>query len=342
MASSKTNVTLKYPEKLPFAEKGPSVGDSYQPRAADYVKFSRYSFKGGGGAQYFNVPDNASKSNKSLITSAYIAMPNSLSVDYGAAYNQTNLGALGRAATGALAGKDGAEVAKALQQAADAGLPESAFNNLAQGVQGVGNLLALNTQGVDANSLMAISQGKVLNPYSEQVFNGVGFRQFQFNFKMVATSEKEAQSIQDILEMFKVGMLPSYAGGDSGEGGGLGGLLSESSAAQRFLSVPDKFLIEFKRIHEGSLTAESLDHFKIDFCVLTGMSVNYTPDGQYVAIKSNRLAKKYRAANKISNGSDANVVKGQSPNVIFEPAVEISLSFTETSIVTQEKALVGY
>lgn len=323
-------------------ERGPSSGDSFIPQTADYVKFSRYSFNSSGGAQYFNVPDNQSKSNKSLVTSAYIAMPNNLSVDYGAAYNQANLGALGRAATGALAGKDGAEVASALQQAADAGLPESAFNNLAQGIQGVGGLLGLNTGGVDANTLMAVSQGKVLNPYSEQVFNGVGFRTFSFDFKMVATSEKEAQSIQDILEMFKVGMLPAYAGGDSGQGGSLGGLLSESSAAQRFLSVPDKFLIEFKRISEGSLSAESLDHFKVDFCVLTGMSVNYTPDGQYVAIKSQRLRKKYREANKLSNGSTSNVVSGQAPNTIFVPAVQVNLSFTETSIVTQEKAIVGY
>jgi hypothetical protein len=270
-------------------------------------------------------------------------MPNNLSVDYGAAYNQSNLGALGRAATGALAGRDGAEVAAALQQAAEAGLPESAFNNLAQGIQGVGGLLGLNTGGSDANTLMAVSQGKVLNPYSEQVFNGVGFRQFTFDFKMVATSEKEAATIQEILEMFKVGMLPAYSGGDSGQGGSLGGLLSESAAAQRFLSVPDKFLIEFKRINEGSLQAESLDHFKVDFCVLTGMSVNYTPDGQYVAIKSERLRRKYRNANKkLSNGSNKNVVSGQAPNVIFVPAVQINLSFTETSIVTQEKALVGY
>ena len=90
-------------------ERGPSSGDSFIPQTADYVKFSRYSFNSSGGAQYFNVPDNQSKSNKSLVTSAYIAMPNNLSVDYGAAYNQANLGALGRAATGALAGKDGAE-----------------------------------------------------------------------------------------------------------------------------------------------------------------------------------------------------------------------------------------
>ncbi len=324
-------------------ERGPSRGDSFIPQSADYVKFSRYAFNSTGGAQYFNVPDNASKSNKTLITSAYIAMPNNLSVDYGAAYNQSNLGALGRAATGALAGRDGAEVAAALQQAAEAGLPESAFNNLAQGIQGVGGLLGLNTGGSDANTLMAVSQGKVLNPYSEQVFNGVGFRQFTFDFKMVATSEKEAATIQEILEMFKVGMLPAYSGGDSGQGGSLGGLLSESAAAQRFLSVPDKFLIEFKRINEGSLQAESLVHFKVDFCVLTGMSVNYTPDGQYVAIKSERLRRKYRNANKkLSNGSNKNVVSGQAPNVIFVPAVQINLSFTETSIVTQEKALVGY
>ena len=340
MASSKA-VTLKYPEKLPFAETGPSFTDSYQPEFADYVKFSRYSFKNSGAAQYFNVPDNKNKSNKQLITSAYIAMPANLSADYAANYQQANLGALGRAATGALAANSSADVAESIQKAAKAGLPESAFNNLAQGIQGVGSLIGLNTDGISANTLTAVSQGKVFNPYSEQVFEGIGFRTFNFNFKMVARSEKEAQSIQDILEMFKVGMLPAYAGG--GDGDSLGGLLTKSGAAQRFLSVPDKFLIQFVRIGNGTTKIQNLDHYKMDFTVCTGMSVNYTPDGQYVAIKSKRLQKAYRAQNQeLLSGDVGNAVQGQSPGMIYVPAITLDLQFTETSIITQEKAIAGY
>ena len=342
MASSNA-VTLKYPEKLPFAEIGPSFTDSYQPEFADYVKFSRYSFKNAGGAQYFNVPDNQNKTNKQLITSAYIAMPANLSADYAANYQQANLGALGRAATGALGANSSADVAKSIQTAADSGLPESAFNNLAQGIQGVGSLIGLNTDGISPNTLTAISQGKVFNPYSEQVFEGIGFRTFNFNFKMVARSEKEAQSIQDILEMFKVGMLPAYAGGGDGDSGSLGGLLTKSGAAQRFLTVPDKFLIQFVRIGNGNAKIQNLDHYKIDFTVCTGMSVNYTPDGQYVAIKSKRLQKAYRAQNQeLLSGDVGNAVEGQAPGMIYVPAITLDLQFTETSIITQEKAIAGY
>jgi hypothetical protein len=340
--ASSTAVTLKYPEKLPFAELGPSFTDSYQPEFADYVKFSRYSFKNAGGAQYFNVPDNTNKTNKQLITSAYIAMPANLSADYAANYQQANLGALGRAATGALAANSSADVAQSIQKAAKAGLPESAFNNLAQGIQGVGSLVGLNTDGISPNTLTAISQGKVFNPYSEQVFEGVGFRTFNFNFKMVARSEKEAQSIQDILEMFKVGMLPAFAGGGDGDGGSLGGLLTKSSAAQRFLTVPDKFLIQFVRIGKDT-KIQNLDHYKIDYSVCTGMSVNYTPDGQYVAIKSKRLANAYKAQNsELLSGDVGNLQEGQAPGMIYVPAITLDLQFTETSIVTQEKAIAGY
>ena len=343
MASNKKSVTLKYPEKLPFAEKGRGLADSYQAEYADYIKFSRYQFKNSGGPQYFNVPDNSNKTNKELITSAYIAMPSSLSADYGVNYQQANLGALGKAAVGALASESSGEIAATLQEAAKAGLPESAFNNLSQGIQGVGGLIGLNTDGISPNMLSAISQGKVFNPYSEQVFQGVGFRSFNFNFKMVARSEKEAQSIQDILEMFKTGLLPSYGSGGSGKGGSLGGLLTKSGANQRFLNVPDKFLIQFIRVGEDSLSSQALDHFKIDYCVCTAMSVNYTPDGQYVAIKNERLKKAYRAQNKnLSSGSPENMTQGQAPGMIYVPAITLDLQFTETSIITQEKAIAGY
>lgn len=342
MAKNKEAVTLKYPEKLPFAERGPSAEDSFEGEFADYVKFSRYSFKNSGGAQYFNVPDNSNKTNKQLITSAYIAMPSQLSADYGVNYQQANLGALGKAATGALSAGSSGEIAATLQEAAKAGLPESAFNNLAQGIQGAGSLLGLNTDGISPNMLSAISQGKVFNPYSEQVFEGVGFRNFTFNFKMVARSEKEAQSIQDILEMFKVGLLPSYGAGGSGTGS-LGQLLTKSGANQRFLNVPDKFLIQFVRVGENSLSTQALDHFKIDFCVCTAMSVNYTPDGQYVAIKNERLRRAYRAQNKdLLSGDAANLSQGKAPGMIYVPAISLDLQFTETSIITQEKALAGY
>lgn len=350
MARSRLS-TLTYPTRLPSVPRGPDPSDDFQATEADYVKFSRVHFKNKGGAQYFNVPGNVGKGGKNIIQTAYVAMPQSLGVSYGATYQQSNLGALGRAATGMLSGGDSKDIAAALQSAAGGALPESAFNNLAQGIQGAGSLLGLNTSGIDTNTLTNISMGKVLNPYSEQVFQGVGFRQHSFNFKMVARNEREAQTIQSIMEMFKIGMLPAYSSGDNTEGDSLAAMLSKTGGAnQRWLTVPDKFLIQFVRVRETSPASKSiqpLDHFKIDYCVLTGMNVNYTPDGQYVAIKDQKLRNKFKNRSNRDKLSDSannvsGMVDGASPNMVYVPAVTMDLSFTETSIMTQEKAVVGY
>ncbi len=349
MSSSRLS-TLTYPTRLPNVPRGPDPSDDFQATEADYVKFSRVHFKNKGGPQYFNVPGNKGKGGKDIIQTAYVAMPQSLAVSYGATYQQSNLGALGRAATGMLGSGDSKEVAETLKNAAGSALPESAFNNLAQGIQGAGGMLGLNTSGIDTNTLTNISMGKVLNPYSEQVFNGVGFRQHSFNFKMVARNEFEARTIQHIMEMFKIGMLPAYSSGDNAGGDSLAAMLSKTGGAnQRWLTVPDKFLIQFVRVKETSPASKSiqpLDHFKIDYCVLTGMTVNYTPDGQYVAIKDSKLRNKFKNRSNRDKLSDSanniNGVDGASPNLVYVPAITMDLSFTETSIMTQEKAVVGY
>ena len=127
-------------------------------------------------------------------------------------------------------------------------------------------------------------------------------------------------------------------------------MLSKTGGAnQRWLTVADKFLIQFVRVKETSPASKSiqpLDHFKIDYCVLTGMTVNYTPDGQYVAIKDSKLRNKFKNRSNRDKLSDSanniNGVDGASPNLVYVPAITMDLSFTETSIMTQEKAVVGY
>ena len=58
--------------------------------------------------------------------------------------------------------------------------------------------------------------------------------------------------------------------------------------------------------------------FKIYPSVCTGISVNYTPDNQYVALKAPQ-----------SDG-------------ISVPAVVLQLSFTETRLLTENDVAVGY
>ena len=95
--------------------------------------------------------------------------------------------------------------------------------------------------------------------------------------------------------------------------------LKDFSSA-RFFNVPDNFDIAFKRMSsDGRFVEDSPDiHFRVHPSVCTGISVNYTPDGQYTSFK------------KISGG------------MIHVPAITLSLTFTELKLVTKTDIQQGY
>ena len=113
--------------------------------------------------------------------------------------------------------------------------------------------------------------GVALNPFKQIFFNGLGFRKFSFDFSMMPRNQKEAQMINDIVEVFKYHMHPEEM----------------EQAGGRFFISPSDFDIEFYRINanedESGKTSANASVFENEFlfaistCVLTDMSVNYTP-----------------------------------------------------------------
>ena len=64
-------------------------------------------------------------------------------------------------------------------------------------------------------------------------------------------------------------------------------------------------------------------HFNIHTSVCTGVDVNYTPDGQYNAVR--------------------NAARGMGKNAALQvPAVTVNCRFTETQLVTQSQIDEGY
>ena len=257
-----------------------------------------------------NVPNNSvsTKNNKARV---YIAMPQNLQTAYQPTYRKVDMGVVGMAMSEGLSSNDLEGVVDALQTAASAALPEFATGAIAQVAQGAASALGL-AGNVDANALMALTQGKVFNPYSEQLFSNMQFRTHNFTFKMFARSERESQEINNIIKYLKQGALPIY--GDTEEG-----------KAARFFEVPDKFDIKFVRLSpDGQTLSDSEDlHYKIHTSVCTGIDVNYTPDGQYNAIKNNNLG----------TGDD---------KPLQVPVVTVNCRFTETQLVTQQQIKEGY
>ena len=353
---------LRYPLKEPVS--GNYLEGSESPTGRmDFLKIQRFRVdysKNPTGYGGMNLPNN----NVAVVLDpavCYLAMPPALSTAYNADYNAVGMGIagvlasqlVGQALQGSQSGSfNGEQIKNQLKSAAAAALPEFAFNKGAGVLGDISNTLGLTNGASSGQVLQQMTTGQVMNPFTEQVFNGVSFRNHSFNFKMFARNKSEAAQILGIITYLKIGTLPKYGeadlkgiekalnniigavtnegdSGNSNSGSTTNSVtLPEASQKGAYLQVPDRFLLEFVRLDPSSDTITKLPHYKFQPCVCTSLNVNYTPDGQYVSFKD-----------AIADLSD-NSTTG--PKQLLVPAVEISLSFGETRILTQKDAIAGY
>ena len=307
-------------------------------KEVDYVMFQRkriqYDDQNSNAYYGLNIPDNKVKMNLNP-DRVYIAMPQNLSTQYQPTYRQIDVGVAGMAMAQNIGAKDFDTAAKALQQAADNAIPELITGTLADITTGAAQFLGL-AGNASANDILALSRGKVFNPYTEQLYSNMQFRNHIFSFKFFARNDRESREINKIIKYLKKGALPKYGSSTnlSIEGNRIGGakviddLLGRGGAA-RFFEVPDKFDIKFIRLdpRSDSLTVSKDLHYKIHTSVCSGIDVNYTPDGQYNAIKTSR-------------GRETLGVTDNAPLQV--PAVTMNCRFTETQLVTQSQIDEGF
>lgn len=341
----------RYPLKTPVA--GDYLNSADAPTGKiDYLKIQRYrpeySDAGGyGGGDNYNaaaLPDNDVKKIYSG-DAVYIVMPQALSVAYQTDYSAINMGTAGvlgaTIAANVANGGNADAVTTAIQNAARSGMPEFAYNKAASLTQNIANTLGMET-GVTGNAIQALTKGRIVNPFTEQIFNGVQFRNHQFTFKMFAKNKSEATEILKILNYLKMGALPYLGDAEAAELDKLmnsvgkeatdaavksaGGSQSKSSTSEstslsgKFLKVPDRFELQFVRYDPATEKVSKVTHYRFKPCVCTNVSINYTPDGQYVSFKDG-----------IANLTDSS--EG-GPNQLLVPAVELGISFAETIFVT--------
>ena len=109
---------------------------------------------------------------------------------------------------------------------------------------------------VSLDSLLARSEGKILNPNMELLFNNVTLRTFRFSFKMTPRDDREATSIKSIIRSLKKNMA--------------------AKTDSLFLKTPNIFELQYKK---GNKPHPFLNLFKP--CALSDMSVNYTGENVY-------------------------------------------------------------
>ena len=138
------------------------------------------------------------------------------------------------------------------------------------GVQTVSKLAgaAFGTE-LDADTFLARTGGKVLNPNAEMLFQGPVIRDFAFSFLMVARSQKEGREIRKIIRFLKLGMAPKFR-------------------STTFLKAPDIFTLHYKNGQGENDMLKTVNLFNPGGLALTTMNVDYAPFGYWSAYRDSQ------------------------------------------------------
>ena len=126
-------------------------------------------------------------------------------------------------------------------------------------------------KAANVKGLMARTQGMIVNPNLELLFQKPTLRPFSFQFKLSARSPEEAAEIVKIIRFFKQNMSPQKGGGSGG------------TSANLFLKAPNTFQIHY--MHEGKGGKEHPYIGRPKECAMTSFEVDYTPDGNYSTLR---------------------------------------------------------
>lgn len=180
---------------------------------------------------------------KRLISAIALYVPNTLSQNYNVSWSEEDL------STGAI-----------IEELASAGL--KAYKGQEGGGAQAGGAVMAGVGGKLLNGMSYAQKATRMtmgNSKAEQLFKGVDFKSFSFDYEFAPKSMDEATSVLQIVRMFKHHMLPEYF-----------------DKANFMFIYPSEFDIKY---FSGDQENEHLE--KHMTAVLTGCNINYTPDGQF-------------------------------------------------------------
>ena len=135
--------------------------------------------------------------------------------------------------------------------------------------------------------------GRAINPRMELAFQSVPFRSFAFDFDFAPKNLKEVQMVNKMMQLFKFHMLPDVSN-------------------EKYLITPSEFQISYYYRDRANMYIP-----KISRCVLTDMSIDYSPEGVFHTFKADD--------------------KGAMPVIS-----NMKLTFSEREIMTKETTAEGY
>lgn len=234
---------------------------------------------------------NSSQRYKRTKNTIALYMPNTLQFDYRQKYNDTSatdaMGTIGFLAQGG-------------STLYETGLNDNTLRNMKSfiGEAGVGLLKKTGLVSNEFGNIISQSAfDTAINPQVELLYSHPELRSFQFAFNFFPSSVQEAQSIDEIIRLFKYWAAPALQANSSG----------------RYFTPPGSFDIEF--MYNGKMNKNIP---KISTCVLENIQVNYAPSGSFSALELN--------PGEFSSG------KGDG----MPSQITLQIDFRETEIITRD------
>jgi hypothetical protein len=187
------------------------------------------------------------KPRKRLQSAIALHIPNNIAINYGVTYGEASADIM------ELAGRGLNKLVAAKSDLTKLGEDNGTDLLVAGGLKAIG--------GTDAGKVVGKLAGLAYNPKKEQIFEGVPFRTFTYNYEFYPRSEAEAENVKRIIDELKYHMHPGF-----------------KDNAGFVFEYPAEFDIFF--MHKG---IENKFIHKHRSAVLESMSVNYAPNGAYTA-----------------------------------------------------------
>ena len=131
-------------------------------------------------------------------------------------------------------------------------------------------LAAMFTQNLTGTKdILARTEGAVLNPNMELLFQGPALRSFSFSWKLSPRDERESMTIMRIIRLFKQSMAP------------------KTTESQLFLKAPNTYKLEF--VSPAGMRGTHRFLPKVKECAMVDFGVNYTPDGSYMTYDNSSM-----------------------------------------------------
>jgi len=237
---------------------------------------------GGDKFTFFLVKEILQGGELSTTGTIALPMPTNLVDDYKVEYVDAELGPIGATAVGMGTHIANGFSAENMGNALKNGLKTVNKNMLSQVVakKALEMVPGLSTGDAKttAGQIVTSATNRAVNPYATGVFKSIGFKTFNFTFKLYPLNVSDTNAMKQVINYFKASMLPEdEVIKHTGRGHGHDDFTYEQKTGLQ--KLPHRFNISFRDGSPSHHGGRTYYMFKIEDAAMTSFSVDYESEG---------------------------------------------------------------